>query len=72
MGQRQSLINWRAVCSAEQNVNKSKGLERNDTAEAVSLFARDASEKLIGLDSRNDLSSLSTAASVLTVQVSIG
>ena len=72
MGQRQILINLRAVCSAEQNVNKSKGLERNDTAEALSLFARDASEKLIGLDSRNDLSSLSTAASVLTVQVRIG
>ena len=40
------------------------GLEKDDMAEAP-LFARDKPEKLIELDSRNDLSSLSAAAAVL-------
>ena len=35
------------------------------TRQKLSLFARDKPEKLIELDSRNDLSSLSAAAPVL-------
>ena len=39
------------------------------TRQKLSLFARDKPEKLIEPDSRNDLSSLSAAAAVLTVHL---
>ena len=59
---------WRrTVCSVEQRLRRwgQKQDWKKMTWQKLPLFARDKPEKLIELDSRNDLSSLSAAAPVL-------